>query len=301
MRILLILSLLFGSPATSQVYEISDEYWDDEYIPILESTESILFEVARWEPVGAYSETTRIRQLAQPVGRLRIRRGLRASLCTGFLISPSIIMTNNHCIPGSSTPSAAAIEFGILRQFGNTGAERYEVSLPPIYTNAAMDFSLLFVDGRPGDTWGALQVDFRELVEGEALQVFHHPAGQPMRLSRVGCMAGPQNANIPTGFFLHQCDTLGGSSGAPVLSEDGTVVGIHHRGTIDRGFDAFNQGTMSRFFQNAVDEYGQVLQEVIAVDVGGDGDLSALRRCADEARLILDESALLDCISLIEE
>jgi hypothetical protein len=163
-------------------------------------------------------------------------------------------MTNHHCLPGPQEAHRAVVEFGVVHQFLNAGMERVNVNLSPVFSDEGLDISVLRVDGRPGDRWGFLEISFRAVSEGAPLNIFHHPAGQPMRLSRIGCIGGPISANIREEYFLHQCDTLGGSSGAPVLDENFRVVGIHHRGTVDRGVNAYNQGTELLFGQRSLDQ-----------------------------------------------
>jgi hypothetical protein len=41
--------------------------------------------------------------------------------------------------------------------------------------------------------------------------------------------------------FTHNCDTEGGSSGAPIFTEQGALVGIHHL-----GFDKLSDGTCDK-------------------------------------------------------
>jgi len=54
--------------------------------------------------------------------------------------------------------------------------------------------------------------------------VIHHPAGLAVKVS-FGCLA--YSNHIPR-VLEHDCSTVGGSSGAPLLAYDGSVIGLHH-------------------------------------------------------------------------
>ena len=58
-------------------------------------------------------------------------------------------------------------------------------------------------------------------------------------LDRVGVKAGDRTD------FGHFCDTLGGSSGSPILDwSSGLVVGLHHFGFLAGAADPVNQGVV---------------------------------------------------------
>jgi V8-like Glu-specific endopeptidase len=78
----------------------------------------------------------------------------------------------------------------------------------------------------PGDRFGSLSVAAADLLtEGATLCVIQHPNGLPKKIE-----AGPLQHNQGGQISYDSIDTLGGSSGSPILSELGEVVGVHTNG-----------------------------------------------------------------------
>lgn len=86
--------------------------------------------------------------------------------------------------------------------------------------------------------------DALPLSLNDPLIIFHHPQGEPLRYSVDDCFPASTR-----GIYLsHRCDTLQGSSGAPIFNaRTGSLVGFHNRGFLHQGkpeqtnADRFNQ------------------------------------------------------------
>jgi V8-like Glu-specific endopeptidase len=176
------------------------------------------------------------------VARLRFMTSSGQALCTGFLISNDLMLTNEHCIRTTEEMYSLVAEFG----YDNYGSvpERFRARALEA-TNSVLDYSVLRLIGNPGARWGKVKLGAKdEIVDNRALVIIQHPAGEPKQVSIYGCLvSGTKRRGIKEDTdFGHLCDTLGGSSGSPVFSlSSGTVVGLHHFGFVDDAPDPVNQ------------------------------------------------------------
>jgi V8-like Glu-specific endopeptidase len=96
---------------------------------------------------------------------------------------------------------------------------------------ANLDFAIVRVGtnaaGRlPGETYGTLAIAAEDLItNGAMLCLIQHPKGDPKRIE-----AGPMSKNEAGQIHYDSLDTLNASSGSPILSDSGEVVGVHTNG-----------------------------------------------------------------------
>ena len=90
----------------------------------------------------------------------------------------------------------------------------------------------------PGNRYGTLRVAARDPEEPRPmLCIIQHPDGRPKRVE-----AGRMFRNSAGRIEYKDLDTLGGSSGAPILSRDGEIIGVHTHGGCTE-FGGANYGT----------------------------------------------------------
>ena len=129
---------------------------------------------------------------------------------------------------------------------GQTGQVRPGESFPVEalldYRLGGLDFAIVRV-GRnaagqlPGEVFGTLQVAAQDLIDvGAMLCLIQHPSGRAKRVE-----AGPMLHNRAAQIAYDSLDTEGGSSGAPILSAAGEIVGVHTNGGCS-AFSGFNFG-----------------------------------------------------------
>jgi hypothetical protein len=183
----------------------------------------------------------------------------RQYLCTGFLLSADLFITNNHCISTDKEMRSGLAEF----DYDSPGAVPTTVHFKELLkTDHDLDFTLLRLNASPGRQ--PLTLDLTPPVEGKALIVIQHPAGRPKEVSIVNCkVMGAQIPGVTAQLtdFGHGCDTLGGSSGSPAMDlGSGKVIGLHHLGFLPNN-DPVNRAVR---FQQILDFLRQNLTDAAA-------------------------------------
>lgn len=190
-----------------------------------------------------YASDKDIRRTGKSVALIVFNYGGLSLGCTGFMISDNLLLTNEHCVPDKEVCKSAVAIFGYEYRLTRTNPPQPVLNTYPDQypckkledVDSELDFALLRLTGKPGvaQAWGHLRLATREPRDNEQLVLIQHPFSQPKQVSKTGCTLSTANAPNLTGNksdFGHLCDTLNGSSGAPVLGEDFTVIGMHHLG-----------------------------------------------------------------------
>jgi endonuclease G len=196
---------------------------------------------------------------SRAVCRIRFE-AMGGGYATGFLISPRVLITNNHVFPDAQTAATAEAQFRYERDIDGRELAPVRFKLEPdrlFFTSKALDFSVAAVKER--DVTGAMALatfGFLPLLdvvgkaaEGEWLTIIQHPAGQ---LKQV-CVRENQLLRRAQDFLWYSTDTLAGSSGAPVFSNEWLVVALHHAGVPDRR-NGVIQTVLGRDFDPSVDK-----------------------------------------------
>ena len=178
------------------------------------------------------------------VARLRFVVGGSAYLCSGSLIADvplsgaPYLLTANHCLSTQSAASSLEATFDYRYTACGTTAAPSLGSLPRtvgatlLTTSAASDFTLLRLSQAPSGQRAFLGWDSSSSAVASGTNLFRlaHPSGGPQTFSRsrVDVPAGTCYG-MPTSHFVYQArlegSTTGGSSGSPVVTASGTVVG----------------------------------------------------------------------------
>ena len=104
---------------------------------------------------------------------------------------------------------------GYLIPRTRTGVAQYSVELKPVEASKDLDYAILRVDGRPGDEWGPIALSTETPSALTSLFIVHHPGGYPQYVTQGRCQTS--NPALDGHDILHVCDTLPGSSGAPIF------------------------------------------------------------------------------------
>jgi formylglycine-generating enzyme required for sulfatase activity len=184
------------------------------------------------EPLSRLGQSDLYRRLGKPVGRLLLKlESGKLSSCTGSLITPELVLTASHCLHKDGEVSEAKLWMGYLVPRSKVGVSEYRVILDPVEENQQLDYVVLRVSGRPGTEWGTVKFAAPELLANQSLFVIHHPAGSVQYVTRGKCHTGdPATDGVD---LLHGCDTLPGSSGAPIFDNEARAVIGLHTGKVD--------------------------------------------------------------------
>ncbi|WP_165191728.1 trypsin-like serine peptidase [Caulobacter soli] len=162
--------------------------------------------------------------------------------CTGFLVAADKIATAHHCLDNSvsyvgsqgksaRTCSDVAISFDYIRD--PYGAVRNPLCLSVKADPAKADVAVLTLSEPAPPVAGGggriLKLASADPAAGGVVNVLGHPYGFPMGAS-LSCSV---KSLVAPGRLEHNCDTVGGNSGGPILNANGEVVGVHTDGFID--------------------------------------------------------------------
>lgn len=163
---------------------------------------------------------------------------------TGFMISPCLLVTNNHVLPERSKLANTVFRFNY--QLTYEGAEEqaveYRALLPGLFhTNSELDYTVAELAGNPGDVWSVAPLSSAIPSKDCRVNIIQHPGGLPKQISFQNNFveySDPQKIQYVTA-------TLAGSSGAPVFDDDWNVVAVHHAGGM-----LVEPGTNRKYFRN---------------------------------------------------
>jgi hypothetical protein len=195
-----------------------------------------------------------VRALAPPIARLLFIRDGEQFVCTGFLLTANLLLTNEHCLGTEPAALSAIVEFG----FDTVDAVPTTFRVSKLEAaSIPLDYALVRLSQAPSG-FGRVRLAAGPAREDEALVIVEHPAGEFKQASiddcKVKSVTKPGTEGGPTDFG-HLCDTLGGSSGSPVLDrQTGGLVGLHHLGIPAGAVDPVNQAV----------HIGQVLDDLRA-------------------------------------
>jgi hypothetical protein len=177
-------------------------------------------------------------------------------LGTGSMVSPRLLLTNNHVLESAQAAAMAAVTFDYQR--GEEGAvlatSTFELRPDAFFaTDQELDYTLVAVaetarEGRPlaHFGWNRLIGTQGKILKGYPVHIIQHPEGGYKQI----VLSGNRVLELFQHFFLYDADTLPGSSGAPVFNQQWEVVALHRRSVprlvhgriVTRGGQLWNDG-----------------------------------------------------------
>ncbi|MFE8598357.1 trypsin-like serine peptidase [Archangium violaceum] len=193
-----------------------------------------------WTEATALGSTSTERTRSKAVGYLSIPAV--GSRCTAWLVANDKIVTNNHCVGSAADAVGARVSFNYENGVASASRIWYDCSTF-VRTWTAEDMTVLTckaLNGTlPGAVYGKLTVASANAANSSAMYVLHQncdynatPSCVPNKKYSPGSVL---NTNVTSNELSYNADTLGGSSGSPVLAGTGAanahlVIGLHHVG-----------------------------------------------------------------------
>jgi endonuclease I/V8-like Glu-specific endopeptidase len=177
------------------------------------------------------------------VGRVRIRgaNGQLIGYGTGSLVSPQLLLTNNHVLGSLAEAGASQIELNFQDGIDGGSATPVLFNLRAadfFITDPELDYTLVAVAPTSVDSTHALtEFGFNRIIEsegkaiiGEFLNIIQHPNGEPKQVA----LRENQLIDVLDLFLHYHTDTAPGSSGSPVFNDQWELVALHHSGVPKR-------------------------------------------------------------------
>ncbi|MCZ2256906.1 trypsin-like serine peptidase [Sporosarcina sp. G11-34] len=177
-------------------------------------------------------------QAAKPVCRIEIKnqKGTILGYGTGFLVTPSLLLTNNHVLENYDTAKFSIAQFNYEIDLDKNERPMKSFNLQPerfFLTNEALDFTLVAVEEVSADGTEISNFGFLSLIPqtgkgmvGEYVSIIQHPSGEPKAVA----IRENQILDVFDDYIHYSTDTMPGSSGSPVYNDEWIVISLHHAG-----------------------------------------------------------------------
>lgn len=192
-----------------------------------------------WQNINELSLSDPVRVNSFAIGNLDIP--LYESRCSGFLISPDVLMTNQHCIETQIHAWDVSVKFNFLQDVPDNLRQEFKCN-EFIGMNKELDFALLRCKGRPGELVGYLSLDTEDVLIKDPAYVIqqncNHKENDDCEPYKKVAFGEIQKTNVRNKIIRlqHNIDSMAGSSGSPLFSKfNHKVVAIHHAGVTSNG------------------------------------------------------------------
>jgi V8-like Glu-specific endopeptidase len=200
-----------------------------------------------FQPIASYSGDPVISVAQKSVAKLALIIDDYPASCTGFLVADGLLLTNQHCIASQAQCNDSVAIFGYqTNSSGHLQAGEQFRCQKLLASDPDLGYALIRLTSHPGglDKWGTLKISQGTIGRQAPIMIIQHPGGNPKEISKKDCMSediGIEGMSASLTDFSDSCDTASGSSGSPVLNDNGWVVGLHHLGFSSPPWDHSNR------------------------------------------------------------
>jgi endonuclease I/V8-like Glu-specific endopeptidase len=177
-------------------------------------------------------------RLAGTVGRIHVRtsQGQTIGFGTGFMVSPHLMLTNNHVLESPDSAARSVVEFNYQFDINGEMVSSVFFDLQPevfFLTDQHLDYALVAVKETASDGqtlrrfgWNRLIAETGKVLVGNNLSIIQHPRGDPKEVAIRDNLL----VDMFDDFLHYETDTEQGSSGSPVFNDQWEVTALHHTG-----------------------------------------------------------------------
>ena len=169
---------------------------------------------------------------ARAVARVRIAdaSGRIVGYGTGSLVSPRLLLTNNHVLPTLESAAASSAEFDFQDGVDGQPLRSTVLRLDPSafwLADRDLDFALVAVRAAPSlASYGCnrlIEAEGKAIV-GEFVTIVQHPRGERKQVA----LRDNRIVDVLERHLHYAADTEPGSSGSPVFNDQWEIVALHH-------------------------------------------------------------------------
>ncbi|WP_196816063.1 trypsin-like serine peptidase [Candidatus Nitrosocosmicus oleophilus] len=157
----------------------------------------------------------------------RVKMG--SKFASGFLVSSSLFLTNNHVISTQGQIQNSTFEFNYQKDIHGDvqSTDSYTASEDVFITSDKndLDYTLIKLNNNPGDKWGYIQLNKNpQYKKGSFCNIIQHPDGRYKEIS----IQENRLTKIFAKYIRYFTDTETGSSGSPVFNNEWDLISLHH-------------------------------------------------------------------------
>jgi hypothetical protein len=175
---------------------------------------------------------------------------------TGFMVSPNLLITNNHVLPNKDVVLETVFRFNYQLTFDGVEekAREYRALSAGIFrTNVELDYTIVELEGPVGNEWAIAPLLSALPEEKSRVNIIQHPAGLPKQISFQNNFVEYADSTR----IQYLTSTLGGSSGSPVFNDNWQVIAVHHAGGM-----LLEPRTGRRYFRNEGIAIGAIVKDL---------------------------------------